>query len=251
MRNKWIRWVAIVLLVIFLIGLFLIDTNAQRRRRKRTRRPSTPQITNPAIYQPATTDEMNANSNSAAGEESNTTSSTDQNPEEMKRTIRTLSTQVDQLTNKIGQMEESQRLLVDLERLSRAEQRSAALWKELRDVESQQADLQARAEEITYALKPENIERSVAGYGTTRPEELREQRRKQLENEKVRTEKQLDQLSANHARLEQAIAGADAEAERLRKRLDAADQAALENAKNKTQSEGAAPAATPSPTPYR
>jgi septal ring factor EnvC (AmiA/AmiB activator) len=123
------------------------------------------------------------------------------------------------------------------------------LWKELRDVESQQADLQARADELAYASKPENIERSVAGYGTTRPEELREQRRRQLENEKLRVQKQLEQLAANHTRLEQAIAAADAEAERLRKRLDAADQAAMENAKTKTQSEGASPAASPSPTP--
>ena len=83
-------------------------------------------------------------------------------------------------------MEESQRTLVDLERLSRAEQRSAELWKQLREVESQQADLQSRLEEIDYALKPENIDRSVAGYGSTRPEEVREQRRRQLEGEKLR-----------------------------------------------------------------
>jgi archaellum component FlaC len=192
---------------------------------------------------------MNANSNSST-DESTTTPPTEQNPEEMKKTIRTLSTQVDTLTNKINQMGESQRQLVDLERLSRAEQRSASLWKELREIESQQNDLQARVEEISYAMKPENIERSVAGYGTTRPEELREQRRKQLENEKTRIEKQLEQLAANHTRLEQAIAGADAEVERLRKRLDAADQADLENAKTRTQSEGATPAPTPRPTPY-
>jgi chromosome segregation ATPase len=251
MRNKTIRWMAIAVLAIFVISLFLIDSNAQRRRRRqRARRPATPQITNPAIYQPATSDEMNANTNSSM-EDPGATSTTQENPEDMKKTIRTLSTQVDQLTNKINSMEESQRLLVDLERLSRAEQRSAALWKELRDVESQQANLQSRVEEITYALKPENIERSVAGFGTTRPEDLREQRRRQLENEKIRTEKQLEQLAANHARLETAIASADAEAERLRKRLDAADQAALENARTKTQSEGASPAATPSPSPFR
>lgn len=249
MRSKSMRWLAIILVAVFLMGLFLIDTSAQRRRRRRVRRSSTPQITNPNIYQPATTDEMNSNSNSNSSTDA--TNASTENPEEMKKTIRTLSTQVDALTNKINQMGESQRQLVDLERLSRAEQRSASLWKELREVETQQADLQARAEEISYAMKPENIERSMAGYGTTRPEELREQRRKQLENEKARIEKQLEQLGANHARLEQAIASADAEVERLRKRLEAAEQADLENAKTRTQSEGATPAATPTPTPYR
>ena len=171
------------------------------------------------------------------------------NEDPQTKTIRDLTSQVDKLTNKISQMEESQRTLVDLERLSRAEQRSAELWKQLRDVESQQADLQSRLEEIDYALKPENIDRSVAGYGSTRPEEVRAQRRRQLEGEKLRAQKQLEQLTANHTRLETAIAAADTEVDRLRKRLDAADQAALENAKTKTQTEGAAPAPTPSPRP--
>lgn len=251
MLSKFTRRVAIALLAVILIGLFMIDSSAQRRRRKqRTRRPSAPRITNPPIYEPATTDANNANANtSAASDETSPTTPTSEDPEAMKQTIRTLSTQVDKLTNKIGQMEESQRQLVDLERLSRAEQRSAGLWKELRDVEAQQGDSQARLEEVTYALRPENIERSVAGYGTTRPEDLREQRRRQLEGEKTRTDKQLEQLAANHTRLQQAIAAADAEVEKLRKRLDAADQAALENAKTKTQTEGAAPAATPTPRP--
>jgi chromosome segregation ATPase len=244
MKLRSIRRLVLALVAILLIGLFLVDSTAQRRRRRtRARRPSTPRITNPTIYQP---DETSSNTNT---DESASPSATRDDPETMKKTIRDLSTQVNQLTTKISSMEQSQRTLVDLERLSRAEQRSADLWKQLREVESQQADLQSRLEEINYALKPENIDRAVAGYGSTRPEEVRERRRQQLEGEKLRVQKQLDQLTANHARLETSIAAADAEVERLRKRLDAADQAALENAKTATQAEGAAPAATPSPTP--
>lgn len=232
-----------IAVAVLLLGVFLIDSTAQRRRRsKRVRRPTTPQITNPPIYQPA--EETNANT---------TTSDPAASPETVEdpqtKTIRDLTSQVDKLTNKISQMEESQRTLVDLERLSRAEQRSSDLWKQLREIEAQQANLQSRLEEIDYALRPENIDRSVAGYGSTRPEEVREQRRKQLEGEKLRTQKQLEQLTANRTRLETAIAAADTEVDRLRKRLDAAEQAALENAKTKTQAEGAAPAPTPSPRP--
>jgi len=248
MSSKTIRRFVVILLAVCLIGLFLIDSSAQKRRRKsRTRRPSTPTITNPAIYEPAANDNANDNSN-ASGSES--TTNTNQDPEAMKRTIRDLSSQVNQLNTKLNSMEQSQRTLVDLERLSRAEQRSADLWKQLREVEAQQSDLQARVEEIDYNLRPENIDRSVAGFGSMRPEELREQRRKSLENEKVRVQKQLDQLAANHSRLETAIAGADADVDRIQKRLDAADQAALENSKTATQSEGAAPAPTPTPTPF-
>jgi hypothetical protein len=246
--TKSIRWLAIALVAVLFIGLFLIDSSAQKRRRKKTvRRPSTPQITNPTIYQPE--DGANANTNTSTPAGIGPQDETPEDPDTMKKTIRDLSSQVDKLTNKIGAMEESQRTLVDLERLSRAEQRSAALWKELRDVEAQRSDLQARMEEIEFALKPDNIERSVAGYGTLRPEELRAQRKLQLENEKLRVQKQLDQLAATQVRLETAIAGADAEVERLRKRLEAADQAALENARTKTQAEGATPAPTPSPQP--
>jgi septal ring factor EnvC (AmiA/AmiB activator) len=118
--------------------------------------------------------------------------------------------------------------------------------------------LEARAEDIEFSLKPENIERSTAGYGTTRPEELREQRRKQLENEKERVRKQLDQLAASRTRLEQAIATSDAEVERLRKKLDAADEAAIQDAKAKAESEGTSssesgprPKPSPSPSPLQ
>lgn len=245
MRAKSIRRLVMVAVAFMLVGLFLIDSTAQRRRRRqRVRRPTTPRITNPPIYQPPA-EETNANTSSS--NEPATSSETNEDPQ--TKTIRDLTSQVDKLTNKITQMEESQRTLLDLERLSRAEQRSAELWKQLRDVEAQQADLQSRLEEIDYALKPENIDRSVAGYGSTRPEEVREQRRRQLEGEKLRAQKQLEQLTANHTRLETAIAAADTEVDRLRKRLDASEQAALENAKTKTQTEGAGPAPTPSPRP--
>jgi septal ring factor EnvC (AmiA/AmiB activator) len=248
MSSKSIRRFLVVVLAVCLIGLFLVDSSAQKRRRKsRTRRPSTPRITNPAIYEPATNENANDNSNSSSSE---TTTNANQDPEAMKQTIRDLSSQVNQLNTKLSSMEQSQRTLVDLERLSRAEQRSADLWKQLRDVESQQADLQSRLEEIDYNLRPENIDRAVAGFGSMRPEELREQRRKSLEAEKMRVQKQLDQLTANHTRLETAIASADADVERIRTRLDAADKAALENSRTATQSEGAAPAPTPTPTPF-
>ena len=248
MSKKSIHRFVLVVLALCLIGIFLVDSSAQRRRRKsRARRPSTPRITNPAIYEAPANDNANDNSNSSGSE---STTNANEDPEAMKQTIRDLSSQVNQLNTKISSMEQSQRTLVDLERLSRAEQRSADLWKQLREVEAQQSDLQSRLEEIDYNLRPENIDRSIAGYGSMRPEELREQRRKSLENEKVRVQKQLDSLAANHSRLETAIAGADADIERLRTRLDAADKAALENSQTATQSEGAAPAPTPTPTPF-
>ncbi len=246
--------VTAVLALILIAGFLLVDSNAQKRRRRR--RSSAPRIENPAIYQPSpadntTGDTSNASDTNAAGNRPARTAD-EQDPESMKKTIRVLSTQVDKLSDKLTQMEESQRSLLDLERLSRAESRSAALRGELRDVQAKEADLEAKAEQIDYDLKPENIERSTSGYGTTHPEDLREQRRRQLESEKQRLRKQLDQLAVSHTRLDETIATSDAEIDRLHKKLDAADQAGIQNAKTKAQSEGATtpPGATPTPSPY-
>ena len=240
------RFAFLGLIVLLLGGMFLGDSAAQRRRRRH--RSAAPRIANPAIYQP-TSDNANANASEAATDNTNSMQTpTNEDPEAMKKSIRTLSSQVDRLSEKIGQMEVSQRSLVDLERLSRAEQRSAQLRGELHDTLSKESDLQARAEDLDYALKPENIERATAIYGSTHPEELREQRRRQLASERERVQKQLDQLAANRARLEQAIAASDVEVERLRKRLDAADAAALQNAKTNGSSSEASP--RPSPSPY-
>ena len=168
----------------------------------------------------------------------------------MKKTIQTLSNQVDKLTDKLNQMEESQRSLVDLERLSRAEQRSAQLRSEQRDVQAKIGDLEVRLEDVEFALKPENIERSTQVYGTTRPEEIRAQRRKQLETERDRLQKQLEQLRAGEQHLQEAIATSDAEIDRLQKRLDAADRSAIENSKTKA-GDLTLPNPSPTPTPNR
>jgi chromosome segregation ATPase len=250
MPKYSIRRLAVGGLTLFLmVGFLLVDTSAQKHRRKR--KTTAPRITNPAIYEPSASDNTNTSGESSVnntGTELQPTK-TPEDPEEMKRTIRSLSTQVDKLSEKLGQMEESQRSLVDLERLSRAEQRSAQLHSDLRDVQSKEADLQARLEDVEFALKPENIERATAVYGSTRPEEVREQRRKTLESERQRLQKQLGLLADSRMRLEQSIATTDEELDRLHKRLDAADQAAIQNAKTKAQAESSQPAPSPKPSP--
>ena len=97
---------------------------------------------------------------------------------------------------------------------SSARERAAELRRQLSDVEAKQAERQARLQQIEENLKPENIESSLAGVGSTRPEELREQRRRQLEIERTGGRSQLDLLATSHSRLETAIVQADGEAYR-------------------------------------
>ena len=85
---------------------------------------------------------------------------------------------------------------------------------QLSDAQKKEEELQARVKQIDEDMKPENIEKVFALNGSTRPEELREQRRRQLENEKANVSAQLDQLAQSRTRLEMAIATAEAAAYR-------------------------------------
>ena len=247
MSGKSISRYALIALALFLVGgLLMVDSNAQKRKRKR--RSSAPKITNPEIYQPATTENTNANNSGDIAPVESPSPTPD--PEAMKKTIQTLSNQVDKLTDKLTQMEESQRSMVDLERLGRAEQRSSQLRTEQRTVQAKIGELEVRLEDVEFALKPENVERATSVYGTTRPEEIRAQRKKQLETERERVQKQLEQLRASDAHLTQAIATSDAEVDRLQKKIDAADRSAIENSKTKVQS-GDVSQPSPTPTPNR
>jgi len=95
-----------------------------------------------------------------------------------------------------------------------AQERAASLRAQLVEAQARQAELQTRLQQLEEGLKPENIERSLAGFGSVHPEELREARRRQLEIEKRGVQSQLDVLAASRARLETAISHADAESYR-------------------------------------
>jgi DNA repair exonuclease SbcCD ATPase subunit len=92
---------------------------------------------------------------------------------------------------------------------SRAQQSLETLRSQLSDIEAKQAALEGRMRELDEAMRPENIERSLALTGSTRPEELREKRRQQLEKEKAGVQAHLDQLATSRSRLQAAIAAAE------------------------------------------
>jgi hypothetical protein len=76
---------------------------------------------------------------------------------------------------------------------------------ELIDVQGKEENLRARAQQLDEDIKPENIARSLAGVGSTKPEELRESRRRQLELERNKVQQQLDAVVAKRASLEAEI----------------------------------------------
>jgi TolA-binding protein len=83
---------------------------------------------------------------------------------------------------------------------------------QLLEVEAREAGLRERLQQLDESIKPENIERSLAGVGSTRPEELREARRRQLSKERDSVLAQLQTIEESRSRLESAVANAEAAA---------------------------------------
>ena len=81
---------------------------------------------------------------------------------------------------------------------------------QLLEVQGKEEALRAHEQQLEESLKPENIERSLAGVGSTKPEELRESRRRQLTIERDNVLAQLRLLETSRQRLETAIANAEA-----------------------------------------
>jgi chromosome segregation ATPase len=241
MQNRSLSYSAFLLAVLIGLSVCSIDADAQRRRKRRARRVRRPVVTRPIITNPAiapagseqpsgadneriisTADQSTSETEQTEGAQpkkgnSSTRSSGDA---DMQQTINALSNQVDRLNDKLTQMQQNDRTLIDMERLTRAEQRAESLRAQQLDVESKLADLQSKVELIDYQLKPENIERA-AGFGTVHPEEAREARRRQLENERSRALAQIKILETSRTRLETSVATADTEVDSLRRKIEA------------------------------
>ena len=100
------------------------------------------------------------------------------------------------------------------------------LRSQLNDLQAKETALQNQMKQLDEDLKPENIEKVFALNGSTHPEELREQRRKQLEAQKASVQSQLDQIATSRTRLEAAISSAEAAAYRQSAVTTTSDQSA-------------------------
>jgi len=92
------------------------------------------------------------------------------------------------------------------------EEMATKLRFELVEVQVKETELQIRLQQLDDELKPENIERALAGIGSTKPEDLREHRRRLLTIERDGVLARLKLLEKSRIRLETAIETAEAEA---------------------------------------
>lgn len=125
------------------------------------------------------------------------------------------------------------RLLLNLDILNRAEQRTEALRKQVFDLMEKENTVKTRLDVIDNDMRPESIERSVAFAGSLRPEELRASRRKSLETEKANLQNLLTEIQRTRSSLDLQVQKADAMVEKLRDRLEKEIDSALDEGKDK------------------
>jgi hypothetical protein len=121
---------------------------------------------------------------------------------------------------KLSYDEKQKRLMMNLDILTRAEQRTESLRKQLFEMIEKENTVKTRLDQIRYDSRPEMIERSAQLIGSLRPEEIRESRRKSLEAERTNLEALLNEIQINRANLNTNLFRADTMVEKLRAKLE-------------------------------
>ena len=111
------------------------------------------------------------------------------------------------------------KVITNLDLLTHAEERAEVLRKQLIELIEKETAYKSRMAQFDEDLRPENIERSMAAMGGTRTAELRDQRRRLLENDKKGVENILNITVQSRIRLEEDVRQADLLVSKLRQRL--------------------------------
>jgi len=112
------------------------------------------------------------------------------------------------------------RLLMNLDILTRAEQRTESLRKQVFEMVDKENTLRSRLDQIDYDIRPEVVERTTQIAGSLRPEEVRENRRKSLAAEKANLESLLLQVQTTRTSLEANLQRAEQMVEKLRAKAE-------------------------------
>ena len=147
----------------------------------------------------------------------------------LRKSLQTLNARLREITEKVfspeavkaeaGPAGRQSPIAQNLDILSRAEQRAEGLRRQLIELIEKETAYRTRLMHLDEEQRPESIDRSLSGVGTTRTPELRDVRRRQLDNERRGVESILNQTTAGRVRLEDDLKQADALVARIRQRL--------------------------------
>ena len=150
-------------------------------------------------------------------------------PNETSKTIAELRSRVTGLesSQKNDQDDRQKRLLLNLDILTRAEQRSESLRKQLFEMVEKESAIKTKLDMIEINIRPEAIDREVAFAGTMRPEDLRALKKKQLEIERTSLQSILAEIQKTKITIDQNLQRSEAMVEKLRIRLEKEIDSAL------------------------
>ena len=146
----------------------------------------------------------------------------------LRKSLQTLNIRLREISEKVFAPDSNQggssndkqrRITLNLELLTRAEQRAEALRKELFERTEKETSLRSRLVQMDEEIRPESIERALNPIGSTRSVELRDVRRRVLENERRGVESLLNQTTQSRLRLEDDVKQADGLVSRIRQRI--------------------------------
>jgi hypothetical protein len=115
--------------------------------------------------------------------------------------------------------ERLKRISTNFDILTRTEERAEVLRKQLIELIEKETAFKVRLTQLEEEMRPENIERSLSTVGTTRSVELRDTRRRALNNEKGGAESLLQLTTQSRLRLEEDVRQADLMVSKLRQKL--------------------------------
>jgi len=116
--------------------------------------------------------------------------------------------------------EKQKRLLLNLDILTRAEQRSESLRKQLFEMIEKENAVRSRLDQLEFESRPEMIERALQLNGSMKPEDVRDNRRKSLNAEKTNLNALLMEIQSSRASLNLNFMKAEQMVELLRVKLE-------------------------------
>jgi peptidoglycan hydrolase CwlO-like protein len=148
-----------------------------------------------------------------------TPTSLDEELEKLRKRLAQLSAEIDRMRAEIARLDKYRQVDYTRDQITREEDRIRSLQKDMVELSAREAPLRKRLDEIESQQQPDRIERSLAGVGSTRPEEMRDSVSRQLSIEKRQIQAQLDTIQASRTRNQSFITNAEESIARLKRRL--------------------------------
>ena len=167
-----------------------------------------------SAQQPAKDQQPNANEKPSSTSQDNCPDS-----ELLRKNVSQLIGEVQRLKRRVAELEKDRLATTLQEQLEKEEQRGEGLQLHLLEISEKEEPLKAKLDQINQQLRPEALERTMSGVGSVHPEDLRDETRKRLLNEKLRLQAQLELFRQDRVRTQASLATTDAAIQRLKMKL--------------------------------